>query len=95
MIHRLQLKAPGALAWKVTADGVIPVEFAGPVREGIIRDVQTEVDGRHTRRSVEVNTMVGPLYVEPGQWLILTDMEQVFGMPAESLDSVWSVVSVH
>lgn len=96
MIRQLTLRRPTAQAWQVTADGVIPVEFSEALNEGTIRDVQVKGDdGRHTRQSVELATIAGPLYVVPGQWLLLTGMNQVLGMEDEMLDKVWRKTDEH
>lgn len=85
-VKRITLLKPGGWAWMVTPEGAVPETFWVHLEAEAIRDVTGE-DGR--RAYIEVSTMVGPVRVLPGHYLIETDNQQVFGMVPEMYPQVW------
>lgn len=89
MISEITLRRPDGIAWQVTPDGVVPVQFKFHLDAGALQDIH--VDGE--RHHLAIHTPVGPVHVVPGQWLVETGNGQLVGMPTEAFEQVWRITN--
>lgn len=89
MIQYITLRKPDGVAWQVTSDDVVPVQFKAHLDAGALQDTHGD-DGK--RHHLAIHTPVGPVHVVPGQWLIETGNKQLVGMPDEAFKEIWRVL---